>query len=174
MEDIIMAKNFRESDYAINKGKQGVVYRMPNNQLLEITFEICLKDDPTLTREKFEEIKMYSDENYHEVANMESLQKHYEIMALDVNRDTEVLAAPSVEDILFHEPKKKITISYVKKAAMQILPEIQKRRFLMWLKGLKYREIAEIDGVSTTAIGNSIEKSIKNINKFFEKGVEKR
>ena len=173
MEDKIMAKNFRESDYAINKGKQGVVYRLPNNRLLEITFEICLMEDPNLTPEKFEEIKKFSDSNYLETANADNKENYYSPIALDVNRETEMLASPSVEDILFVEKDNTPTFAEVKAVAKQILPEIQKRRFLMMLKGLKYREIAEIEGVTTTAVGESIEKARKNIKKFFGKGLEK-
>lgn len=52
--------------------------------------------------------------------------------------------------------------------AIEMLPEVQKRRLKLMLQGKKYREIADIEGVSVAAVGESIKAAQKALIKFLQ------
>ncbi|MEE0873442.1 MAG: hypothetical protein UIH27_08270 [Ruminococcus sp.] len=52
--------------------------------------------------------------------------------------------------------------------ALSLLTEIQRRRMKMFIEGLSYRKIAEIEGVDHKCIMRSIELSQKKIKNFIE------
>ena len=167
--------NFWESFYAMNKGKRGVVYPLDKNTYLEITFEICKKDDPNITFEKFNEIKEYSDEQYKEQLNGDNREHYYSPISLDLNIDSDWMATLSLEDEYFSEDKEPIpTIEEVKAAAKKILTKKQKRRFYMFLNGLNTIKIAEIEDCTQNAVWESLQYSFKKIKKFFSKNTGKR
>jgi len=52
-------------------------------------------------------------------------------------------------------------------AAIKKLPELQRRRLLLYYyKGLNYRQIAELEGVSITAVGRAIERALFTLKKL--------
>ena len=55
-----------------------------------------------------------------------------------------------------------------KKKALSLLTEIQRRRMKMFIEGLSYRKIAEIEGVDHKCVMRSIELSQKKIKNFIE------
>lgn len=58
-------QNYKDSDYALNKYSEGIVYKFADS-ILEITVEDYLRDNPDKTRADFAELKALSDEIYHE------------------------------------------------------------------------------------------------------------
>lgn len=50
--------------------------------------------------------------------------------------------------------------------AISTLTKIQKRRLLMLVSGMKYEEIARLEGVTLTAVESSIAQSRKKLKKF--------
>lgn len=54
-------QNYRKSDYAINKNSPNIVYRF-HNEIIEITLEDYLKENPDKTEHDFAELKALSDQ----------------------------------------------------------------------------------------------------------------
>lgn len=57
-------KNYRESDYALNKYSQGIVYKFADS-IVEVTLEDYLRDNPNGTEADFAKLKAWSDGVYH-------------------------------------------------------------------------------------------------------------
>jgi len=54
-------------------------------------------------------------------------------------------------------------------AAIGELPELQRRRLLLYyFKGLNYRQIADLEGVSITAVGRAIERALFTLKKLLK------
>ncbi|MBO2527744.1 MAG: hypothetical protein CW335_06185 [Clostridiales bacterium] len=51
--------------------------------------------------------------------------------------------------------------------ALSTLTDVQKRRFLMFLSGMKYEEIAHSESVILTSVESSITQARKKLKKFF-------
>ena len=64
-------QNYRKSDYAINKNSPNIVYRF-HNEIIEITLEDYLKENPDKTEHDFAELKALSDQIYYEQDRAES------------------------------------------------------------------------------------------------------
>lgn len=58
-------KNYKYSDYALNKYSENIVYRFQNERI-EISLKDYLSENPDKTEEDFKELKMLSDEMFHE------------------------------------------------------------------------------------------------------------
>ncbi|MBP2643013.1 MAG: Sigma-70, region 4 [Firmicutes bacterium] len=51
--------------------------------------------------------------------------------------------------------------------AVEQLSEIQKRRvYLYYFRGLKHREIAELEGVNQSTVGHSLQLALKRLHKI--------
>ena len=72
-----MAKNYRTSNYGLNKNSKGIVYKYADGTTLELTFEKISADDPNFTRDDFEKLKNLSDELYHEEAILNWTEENY-------------------------------------------------------------------------------------------------
>ena len=66
-------QNYRKSDYAINKNSPNIVYRF-HNEIIEITLEDYLKENPDKTEHDFAELKALSDQIYYEQDRAESVR----------------------------------------------------------------------------------------------------
>ncbi len=58
-------KNYKDSDYALNKYSGGIVYKFAG-RIVEVTLEDYLSENPSKTAEDFRELKALSDEMYHQ------------------------------------------------------------------------------------------------------------
>ena len=63
--EVTEAQNYRKSDDAINKNSPNIVYRF-HNEIIEITLEDYLKENPDKTEHDFAELKALSDQIYYE------------------------------------------------------------------------------------------------------------
>ena len=54
-----MAKNYRTSNYGLNKNSKGIVYKYADGTTLKLTFEKISADDPNFTRDDFENGETY-------------------------------------------------------------------------------------------------------------------
>ncbi len=160
-------KNYRKSDYAVNKNRKGIVYQNADGSLLEITFEKIAEGDPKFTQDDFEKMKAFSDQIYLDQVRQDNKESYHCPTSLDVNKDTEWLATPSLEDEYFSERDELPDMKKVKKAAKRILPPIQKRRFLMYLNGLSTVKIADIEGCNQKTAWESIDSAKTKIKKYF-------
>ncbi len=162
-------KNYKDSDYALNKFSEGIVYRFADS-IVEITLEDYLAENPGKTVQDFLELKALSDEIYHQQVTHEN-----RISRLDVSinglEETEQLTSRPLNLDLIH----KSDITKAKEATRRLLDsgeltEIQRRRFILhFVEGLSYRQIAHREEVHFTSVHESIEAATAKLQKFFKK-----
>ena len=95
-------KNYRNSDYAVNKYADGIVYRFNDSTTLEITLERYLMENPDKTEQDFAELKKISDEIYLEQVTAENNQT-YKNVPYDKLGETLLCCEKSPEEILVSE-----------------------------------------------------------------------
>jgi DNA-directed RNA polymerase specialized sigma24 family protein len=162
-------KNYKDSDYALNKFSEGIVYRFAD-RIVEITLKDYLAENPEKTVEDFLELKALSDEIYHQQVIDENRTSRLDV-SINGMEETEVFATASLDVELIHKKDTEKAI----KAARQLLDsggltEVQRRRFLLhFFQGLSYRQIASREGVHFTSVHESIEAATAKLQKFFEK-----
>ena len=159
-------KDFRKSDYALNKNKKGIVYKYGDGSILEITFEKIAEGNPEFTYEDFEKLKAFSDQIYLEQIREENRNAYYVKASIDEFDNPVWLATNSLEEELLGPDIETISVDQVKKIAEKYLTKIQKRRFFMYLEGLSTVKIAEIEGCNQNAVWESITLARKKIQKF--------
>lgn len=65
--------NYRKNDYAANKYSPNIVYRF-NDEIIEISLEDYLEENPDRTEQDFLKLKALSDEIYYEQDRAENTQ----------------------------------------------------------------------------------------------------
>lgn len=160
-------KNYRDSDYALNKFSEGIVYRFAD-RIVEITLEDYLMENPDKTAQDFLELKALSDEIYHQQVIHENRTSRLDV-SINGLEETDQLASPSLDSELIH----KSDTTKAMKAAKRLLDsggltEIQQRRFIMhFFQGVSTRQIAEKEGVHQRAVWDSLQWASKKLKKFF-------
>ena len=163
-------KNYKDSDYALNKFSEGIVYRFAD-RIVEITLEDYLSENPGKTAEDFMELKALSDEIYHQQVIDENRTSRLDV-SINGLEDTEALATASLDVELIHKKDTEKAIE----AARQLLDsggltEVQRRRFLLhFFQGLSYRQIASCEGVHFTSVHESIKAATAKLQRFFDIG----
>ena len=71
-------RDYRKSDYAINKYSPNIVYRF-HDEIVEVSLEDYLKENPDKTEQDFAELKALSDEIYYEQDRAESAQTRKDV-----------------------------------------------------------------------------------------------
>ena len=89
-------KNYRKSDYALNKFSEGIVYQFSDGTL-EISMADYLRDNPDKTEADFLELKALSDEIYLEQVRLETAQGNKTVSMTELE-DTIAHPAPSLDD----------------------------------------------------------------------------
>ena len=145
-------KEYKKSDYAINKNRKGIVYKNADGSILEITFEKIAEGNPNFTHEDFLKIKEFSDALYLEQERGDS-----KWLATDsfVDELLELLEDESIEKAVYQFMDEKLT------------PK-QRRRFLMYLNGMSTVKIAEIEGCNQNAVWESLEAGKAKIKKYLK------
>jgi len=159
---------YKESDYALNKFSEGIVYRFAD-RIVEITLEDYLAENPGKTAEDFLELKALSDEIYHQQVINENRTSRLDV-SINGLEETEQLATASLDAELIHKSDSRNAME----AAKQLmdsgdLTEVQRRFILHYFQGLSYRQIASCEGVHFTSVYESIEVATAKLQKFFEK-----
>ncbi len=160
-------KNYKDSDYALNKFSEGIVYRFAD-RIVEITLEDYLAENPGKTAQDFLELKALSDEIYHEQVIHENRTSRLDV-SISGMEETEQLAAPPLDLDLIH----KSDTAKAMQAAKRLLDsgeltEIQQRRFILhYFRGLSTRQIAEKEAVHQRAVWDSLQWASKKLKKFF-------
>lgn len=163
--------DYRKSDYAINKNSPNIVYRF-HNEVLEITLEDYLKENPDKTEKDFAELKALSDQIYYEQDRAESAQTRKDD-SLTGLEETKVCATLPLDE----EWEEKLTEfqnrlyarrAFEKLFEADVLTEIQKRRFCLYVfKGLSIRQIGRLEGRSHQVVAKSLNLAIRKLKKFF-------
>jgi len=162
-------KNYKNSDYAVNKYSSGIVYRTVN-QIIEISLSDYLEANPDKTEQDFYELKALSDQIYLEQAQKEnkSTKKDISFENMEQLKDSAVF---TIEENYIEKLDKQNSILALKQLFEKgNLTEIQKRRFKMHIfENLSYREIAKIENVHFTSVQDSIDLAKIKLKKFFDK-----
>jgi len=166
-------KNYTQSDYAINKNAEGIVYRFANQKVV-VTLKDYLRENPTKTATDFDALKTLSDEDYYETdrSGYRQTWKNTSFDTLDED-ETVIFAVQSAEDEVMEQGEE--DEQYAKQQslaalALTKLTAIQRRRYLLYhVQGKTYREIAELEKAHFTSVEESILAAEKKIKKFLSK-----
>lgn len=161
-------RNFNESDYALNKYSEGIVYKFADGKTQTIWLEDYLSANPGKSAEDFAKIKALSDELYHEQVIVEHRTGRLDV-TINGLEETEQLATVSIDTELIHKAD---TGKALKAAKLLLnsgkLTEVQRRRFMLhFFKGLSIRQIAELEQVDFRAVWESLHLATKKLKKFY-------
>jgi RNA polymerase sigma factor (sigma-70 family) len=160
-------KNYQDSDYALNKHSEGIVYRFAD-EIIEVTLADFLAENPGKTEADFRKLKAFSDGDYRE-QDRSGYRQTWKNAPLDGIDETEQCAAPSPEEILIDEPEKaelRQRQVEIAKSALDKLTEVQRRRYLLHVvKGLSTWQIAELEGANQKTVYESLQSAEKKIKK---------
>ena len=163
-------KNYKDSDYAINKYNEGIVYQFTDSKVV-ISLEDYLKENPTKTAIDFTELKKISDEIYLEQVTKDHKSNRFNI-TINGLENSEKLTSTSLELALIQK-EGEIKIQEIAKQLLKsgALTTVQQRRFILYfIEGKSLREIAVTEGVCHKQIWKSIKLSNKKLKKLFEIG----
>lgn len=167
------------SDWAKNKKSPDIIYsfvdreeiryRKENDQIFEIVTtnrESCrIRRVPAseMSIADFDAIKEFLDDSFHEEDKLDVSENRDRVSLEDVENTID--ASVTIEG----EPK-----PLTWEDAMKVVDELgltpaQRRRFLLYCKGLSTYEIAETEGVDHKAIWYSVQAVMKKKEKYFEK-----
>jgi len=162
-------KNYKNSDYAVNKYSENIVYRTAN-QIIEVSLTDYLEANPDKTEQDFNELKVLSDEIYLEQDRNENRITQKTFSFENTKQIQDVTALTIEENYIEKLDKQHIALAFKKFLKDGSLTEIQKRRFIMHvLKNLSLRKIAEMEKVHFTSVQESVNSAKIKLKKFFEK-----
>jgi hypothetical protein len=171
MEERRMQK-YQNSDFALNKHSEGIVYRFADG-IVEVTLADYLLENPGKTASDFRKLKELSDADYRERDRREFRQTWKDTPICDL-RETTVCASPSPEAEIIDTPDE--AARQVQRAAIATrvwgeLTAIQNRRYLKHqVVGMSTRQIAEQEGVAQRTVMDSLELAEKKIKKILGEG----
>lgn len=162
-------KNYRESDYALNKYSEGIVYRF-TDKIVEITMEDFLRENPDKTEQDFQELKAVSDELYLEQVRLETAQGNKKISLNSLEETENCAACPLDEEYIESEERQRVMRAVDKLFTEGRMTEKQKRRFVQhYILGLSLRQIAAIESVHFTSVDESRKRAADKLKQYFEK-----
>jgi DNA-directed RNA polymerase specialized sigma24 family protein len=166
-------KNYTNSDYALNKHSEAIVYRCAD-RIVEVTLTDFLSENPTLTADDFRKLKEESDNDYYERDRLD-YQETWKNVPFEGLSETELCSVPSSEDVIIDagdEAVRQQRIDEQLAVAGQVLnklTDIQRRRYLLHVvKGLSTRQIAEKEGVKQRSVMDSLEYVSIKIKKLLK------
>jgi len=157
-------RNYKDSDYALNRYSQGIVYKFADS-IVEVTQEDYLHDNPNKTEADFAELKALSDEIYYK----QDIQE-YRTSRLDVSMsgiEETIIARVSAIDVelIRKDEEEKALDAAMKLLHSRKLTSIQQRRFLLYFfKWLSTRQIAELEGVHQGAVWDSLRNFLSSLS----------
>lgn len=166
-------KNYKNSDYAVNKYAKGIVYR-GQRHTTEVTLADFLAESSQLTEQDFNDLKALSDAIYYKQDRDTYNQAYLDVSINSLEHRLDV-AVSSPEDEYIHRYEQAQF-----HGGIQILLEsgkltkVQWRRLVLHSVG-KYSShtIAKHEGVSQHAVMKSLHAAKKKLKKYFENGVLK-
>lgn len=162
-------KNYRDSDYAVNKFSKGIVYRF-DDETIEISLEDYLRENPDKTEEDFLRLKAISDEIFLEEIRLETAQGRKLVSIQDLENNLACAIPPVDEQYIQQEKKEQDKRKMDKLFRAAGLTEKQKRRlYLHCVEGKSFRAIAEIEGVHWTSVEECVNFALKKLKKYHRK-----
>jgi len=167
--------NYTNSDYALNKYSEGIVYRFAD-KIVEITIADYLAENPDKTDVDFLDLKKISDTDYHD--EVKATYRHTWKDMPDADADDSLFyVETSAEETYFGAIEIREQDSWYQEQvdivlrALGKLTAVQRRRYLMYhMDGLKTRQIAEIEGCKHQSIVECLAGADKKIKKVLAKG----
>lgn len=162
-------KNYRDSDYAVNKFSKGIVYRF-GDETIEITLEEFLRDNPDKTEEDFLRLKAVSDGIFLEEIRYETAQGRKRVSIQDLENNL-ACAIPPVDEQYIQQEKREQEKRKLDKLFREAgLSEKQKHRlYLHCVEGKTFRAIAETEGVHWTSVEECVKFALKKLKKYYSK-----
>ena len=168
-------KNYTDSDYALNKYSDNIVYRFADS-IVEITLTDYLTENPGMTEADFYALKKHSDNIYHEQIQAENTQT-YKNTPFDELNETALCLKLSPEDSFIgeleaqEEAERRERLIETACRALETLTEIQRRRYLMYrVEGLSTWQIASSEGINQKSVHECLQAAEKKIKKFLVNG----
>ena len=161
-------KNYRTSDYALNKFSEGIVYQFSDGTL-EISMEDYLRDNPDKSEADFLELKALSDEIYLEQVRLETAQGNKTVSMTGLE-DTVAHPAPSLDDAyVIADEHRRIKLAVDKLFLCGKLTPKQKERFVRhFFAGASLRKIASDEGVHFTSVDECIRRAVDKLRTYFQ------
>lgn len=164
-------RDYRKSDYAINKYSTNIVYRF-HDEIVEVSLEDYLKENPDKTAQDFTKLKALSDEIYYEQDRAESAQTRKDVSIHGLEEMDCCSTRPLEEELeeLAAEVQNRryARIALERLFAAGVLTEVQKRRFRLHVfRGLSTRQIGRLERTSHQAVVKSLNLAIGKLKKFF-------
>ena len=164
-------RDYRKSDYAINKYSPNIVYRF-HDEIIEVSLEDYLKENPDKTEQDFAELKALSDEIYYEQDRAESAQTRKDISIHGLEEMDCCSTRPLEEELeeLAAEAQNRrcARLALERLLSAGVLTEVQKRRFRLHVfRDLSTRQIGRLEGTSHQAVAKSLNLAIEKMKKFF-------
>lgn len=164
-------RNYRKSDYAINKYSPNIVYRF-HDEIIEVSLEDYLKENPDKAEQDFAELKALSDEIYYEQDRAESAQTRQDV-SIHGLEETDCCSTRPLEEELEElaaeaQNRRCARLALERLLSVGVLTEVQKRRFQLHVfRGLSTRQIGKLEGRSHQAVAKSLNLAIEKLKKFF-------
>ena len=155
-------KNYKNSDYALNKHSDGIVYGFADGSMLTITLGDYLAENPGMTEDDFRELKELSDSIYLQQdrdwnaqnKRNKSIHSIHESVLPNVASPEEIMISWIDEQEEAENQGQRLRAAY---DALDMLTETQQRRYLAYhIDGLSGSEIAEREGTTQQAISKSL------------------
>jgi RNA polymerase sigma factor (sigma-70 family) len=149
--------NYKESDYAKNKYSHNIVYQTSNGTV-EITVTQYLNENPTRDEQDFWDLKALSDKEFHREAKQENTAAKNNVRFDTIYKsiESDFFILPSPEELLLVREQKQREHNFIEKL-LSLLSEAQRRRFILhFVDGYSFKEIADLEGVTMSAVRVSI------------------
>jgi RNA polymerase sigma factor (sigma-70 family) len=164
-------KNYKDSDYALNKYSAGIVYRFADGSKATYTLADFLAENPGKAEDDFRALKEISDGIYLNQVTAENAQtkKNTSLDKLSGSKrytpspeDLHISAINAREEAERHEIQTELS-----RAALDRLTDKQRRRYLLYhADGKTEEQIAELEGATHQAVSKSLLSADKKIKKF--------
>ena len=161
-------KNYRKSDYALNKFSKGIVYQFSDGTL-EISLADFLRDNPGMTEEDFRALKAESDKIYLKQVRLETAQGNKTVSMTGLE-ETTAHPAPSLDDSYIRaDENRRVKLAVGKLFRCGKLTVKQKERFVRhFFAGTSLRKIANDEGVHFTSVDESVRQAVDKLRTYFK------
>jgi hypothetical protein len=160
-------KNYKDSDYAVNKFSEGIVYRFAD-KTVEFTLSDFLEAYPDMNEQDFIRLKEWSDNDYLEQVRVDDVQTR-RVTSIHGLEETEHVAGQPLDDE-YEKSQDMVNAGKAMTLLLEkgLLTKVQARRAkLYFYEGLSLRQIADREGVHFTSIGESITAVTDKLKKYF-------
>lgn len=162
-------KNYRQSDFVLNKCSENIVYPF-SDRMVEITLVDFLAHDPEKTAEDFANWKALSDEIYHQQEVDRHRTSKLDVYIEVIGDGLLGLQESVLAELIKREEKEEVTCAVITLFQNGSLTNCQKERFVKYyFHGMTMREIASQEDVNVS----SVSRAVKYANNKFENILKK-